>query len=83
MGRRGNARARQLKGDPLAGVTEELTIAQAADALKVSERFVREAVKDGSLPARLPFGKKDLSRLGRGHGYRIRRDDLAAWYFSE
>lgn len=43
-----------------------LTIQQAAEALQVSEMFIRTAIKDGRLP-----------HIRAGREYRINSDDLA------
>jgi excisionase family DNA binding protein len=66
----------------LDGVAEVLTIAEAATAVGVIPRTIRKAIKSGELPATI-IGGRDPLRSGRGMGYRIRREDLQAWYFGK
>lgn len=61
---------------------ELLSIKEAAAGLGVIPRTIRHAIKDGSLPAFIPFGKEP-GRTGPGHGYRIKREDLHRWYFGQ
>lgn len=62
------------------GIADILTITEAATALAVNPRTIRNAIKSGELPATIIGGRSPL-RSGRGLGYRIRREDLQAWYF--
>jgi excisionase family DNA binding protein len=68
--------------DPLVGVTPDqtITITEASTRLGVSRRFLLAAIKNGSLPAFLPGGKTDPTRSG-ALGYRIKTEDLRAWFF--
>lgn len=64
----------------LEDLPELMTLAQAAEAVRMSVPAVRAAVKSGDLPAFIPRGRDPL-RAGRGQGYRIKREDLQRWYF--
>jgi len=64
----------------LADLPDLLTLRDAAEAVRMTVLTMRRAVKSGDLPAFIPRGR-DPIRAGRGQGYRIRREDLQAWYF--
>lgn len=64
----------------LDGLAELLTLSEAAEASGYTELTIRREIKAGRLKAFIPGGRDPL-RTGPGHGYRIRRDDLRAWYF--
>jgi excisionase family DNA binding protein len=55
-------------------VTTWHTAATAAEHLKISEWTIRDAVKNGDLPA-YPVGKV-------GRSYRLREEDLDDWLMS-
>lgn len=60
-----------------------LTLAQAAQAVSMTEATLRKSIKDGSLRAFLPRGVTEPLRAGRGQGYRIEKSALEAWYFNK
>lgn len=62
------------------GLAELLTITEAAAALHMHPKTIRKAITTGDLKAFTVAGREPL-RSGRGLGYRIRREDLQAWYF--
>jgi excisionase family DNA binding protein len=61
---------------------EVMTIPEAAAALRLTPRTIRKAITLGELRATI-IGGRDPLHSGRGLGYRIRREDLQAWYFGE
>lgn len=52
-------------------MTQWLTVAQAAEYSTISEWSIRQAVKDGELPA-YPVGKG-------GRSYRVTAEEIDAW----
>lgn len=66
----------------LEGVADLLTIREAAAAVRLSQWVIRQAIRTDKLPAFIPGGKTPQT-TGRSNGYRIRKDDLKAWYFGE
>lgn len=59
-------------------IADTVSIAEAAELVKLHPNTVRRAVTSGALPATLPGGA-DPKRTGRS-AYRIKRADLLAWY---
>ncbi len=57
------------------------TVAEAARAVHVSEKAIRAAIADKTLPA-FTIGGRDPKHSGRGLGYRIKRADLRNWFFN-
>lgn len=72
------------KADPLSGLSpdETLTIKEAAQRLGVSERLVRKAIGSGVLPAYIP-GQPKGGKYGGRLAYRIKPEDLRAWFFGK
>lgn len=55
-------------------MTVWLTAAGGAEYAKVSEPIIREAIKDGFLPA---YG------IGKGRNFRLKASDIDAWLESQ
>lgn len=67
-----------MSGPPIEN-DEYVDVAEACRLVGVSQNTLRAAIKSGSLPAFIPRGR-DPMRAGAGHGYRISKADLTAWY---
>lgn len=63
-------------------IPDLVSIKEAAEATRLSELTIRNAIRSGELEAHVIAGR-DPRKAGRGLGYRIRRDHLQAWYFGQ
>lgn len=64
----------------LANLGDLVTLKEAAEATRLSERTIRSAIARGDLAAFIP-GNRDKRWPGRGLGYRIKKTDLETWFF--
>lgn len=57
-----------------------ISVAVAAERVRMHIETVRREIREGRLAARIPRGR-DPRRAGAGQGYRIHKKELERWYF--